>query len=115
MNSTSYFRPYRNYFIAIYVAFLAFPARELVLLTDPDKDVLLFSTQIMILSAVLIAVLWGYLATRLYLHPERFSLSSILRPSRRIHYIFIVSLIPLLPMLAVSLALPHVLDTSTPL
>ncbi|OLD03695.1 hypothetical protein AUG19_01345 [archaeon 13_1_20CM_2_54_9] len=112
MNSTSYFRPYRNYFIAIYVAFLAFPARELVLLTDPDKDVLLFSTQIMILSAVLIAVLWGYLATRLYLHPERFSLSSILRPSRRIHYIFIVYLIPLITTLTVSWALPQAFDTS---
>ena len=111
-NSTSYFRPYRNYFIAIYLAFLAFPARELTLVLNPEQDILLLSTQTMISSAVLIAVLWGYLATRLYLHPERFSLRSILRPSRHIHYFFIVYLVPLITTLTITLAVPQVIDTS---
>ncbi len=112
VNSTSYFRPYRNYFIAIYIAFLAFPARELILELNQEQGAVLLSTQTMISSAVLIAVLWGYLATRLYLHPERFSLRSILRPSRRIHYFFIVYLIPLVTTLTISLAVPEVFDTS---
>lgn len=113
-NSTSYFRPYRNYFVAIYIAFLAFPARELVLLQTPEQEqgIVLLSTQIMISSAILIAVLWGSLATRLYLHPERFSLRSILRPTRRIHYFFIVYLIPLVTTLTLPLAIPQVIDTS---
>jgi hypothetical protein len=54
-----------------------------------------------------IAMLWGDLATRLYVYPGRFSLRSALtRPSRPIHYIFILYTVPLVATLVAVFLLP---------
>ncbi len=113
-NSTSYFRPYRNYFMVIYGAFLAFPIQELALFLSPEEALLRALTQIMIAAAMTIAILWGHLATKLYLHPEPFTLRSIISiPSRPIHQLFLLYLVPMLVALLTSFAIPGTID-STP-
>jgi len=61
----------------------------------------------MICGGVTIALLWGDLATRLYVYPGRFSMRyALMRPSRPIHYIFILYTIPLVATLVAIFALP---------
>ena len=93
---TSYFRPYRKYFTAIYASFFAMPARELVIFFRPDETLLRYSSQLMVAAAITIAVLWGYLTTKLYLHPHPFSIRGVIAdPGRPIHLGFFLYLIPL--------------------
>ncbi len=101
----SYFRPYRNYLVAIYGAFLAFPARELVLAAYPDQSWLEFSTELIMIAAATIATLWGYVATKLYLYPEPFSLSlSLTNLTRPIYLAFTVYLCPMLLLVIAGIA-----------
>ncbi len=110
---TSYFRLYRNYFVAIYAFFLAFPLRELVLFFSPDEILLRLFGQFIVVSAVSIAILWGYLATKLYMHPQRFSLRDLLTfPVSRIDFGFFLYLVPMAATLAASLILPDAVVTS---
>ena len=106
-NSTSYFRPYRDYFIAIYGSFLLFPIREIFLIFLQGSLVIRVSTQAMIGGAIVIAMLWGDLATRLYVYPGRFSIRyALTKPKRPIDYFFILYTLPMVAILVGSFTLP---------
>ncbi len=108
---TSYFRPYRKYFVAIYSAFFVFPVRELIVVYSTDETLLRASSQLMVAAAITIAVLWGHLATRLYLYPEPFTLPSLLsRPRRPIHLVFVLYLIPMVTTIITMLVLPDAIS-----
>ncbi len=93
----SYFQSYKNYFVAIYLAFLSFPASDLVFIFSSDLSWMRFATQAFITSGVLIAVLWGFVSTRLYLYPEPFSLKRILSsPVRPVFLIYALYLVPMI-------------------
>ncbi len=65
----------------------------------------------MVAAAVIIAILWGYLATRLYLHPEHFSLSSILSgPKTLIHRLFLLYLVPMAVTFLSGVVIPGAID-----
>jgi hypothetical protein len=84
LNSASIFKPFRAYFILIYAGFLPFLAREAILNFAPDQpDLIQTSTRLMITASLGIAVLWGHLATRLYIYPEPYNIREIVVPSRK--------------------------------
>jgi hypothetical protein len=92
----SYFQSYKNYFVAIYLAFLSFPASDLVYIFSPDLTSMRFATQAFATSGSLIAILWGFVSTRLYLYPEPFSLKRVFSGSFR--PIFVIYALYLVPM-----------------
>ena len=92
----SYFQSYKNYFVAIYLAFLSFPASDLVYIFSSDLSSMRFATQAFATSGSLIAILWGFVSTRLYLYPEPFSLKRIVSGSFR--PIFLMYALYLVPM-----------------
>jgi hypothetical protein len=99
----SYFQSYKNYFIAIYLAFLGFPCGDLVILSYPHPLLLRLASQVFVTSGSMIAIIWGYVATRLYMYPEPLSLRRLVsRPLRPIFLIYAVYLVPMLmaPILA---------------
>ncbi len=107
---TSYFRPYRGYFVAIYGIFLAFPAREIVLFFLPEEQFLRFFTQLMVGAAVAIAVLWGHLVTRLYTYPQEFSFKKMLaNAGQRVNLGFFLYLVPMAVTLVSSFLVPDVI------
>src|SRR5713101_1270348 len=84
LNSASIFKPFRTYFILIYAGFLPFLAREAILNFASDQlDLIQSSTRIMITASLGIAVLWGHLATRLYVYPEPYNIRGFLGFSRK--------------------------------
>ncbi len=92
----SYFQSYKNYFLAIYLAFLSFPASDLVFIFSSDLSWMRFATQAFATSGSLIAILWGFVSTRLYLYPEPFSLKRIFSASfRPIFFIYALYLVPM--------------------
>jgi len=93
----SYFQSYKNYFVAIYLAFLSFPASDLVYIFSPDLTSMRFATQAFATSGSLIAILWGFVSTRLYLYPEPFSLKRVFSGSFR--PIFVIYALYLVPMI----------------
>ena len=62
----SYFQSYKNYFLAIYFSFLGFPAADLVIITVGRQPFVEVATQVFVTSGASIAILWGYVATKLY-------------------------------------------------
>lgn len=73
----------------------------------PGRLVLQVSTHAMIGGANAIALLWGYLATKLYLYPAKFSLrSAFTKPSRSIHFVFILYTVPMITTILASFILP---------
>ncbi len=108
VNRTSYFRPYRNYFVYIYGAFLIFPIRELLMMFFQDPTVLRISTNAMVGGAVTpIALVWGYLATKLYMYPKRFSLRSAFhKPFKSIQFMFLLYTLPMVATFSAMLLLP---------
>ncbi len=106
----SYFRPYRNYFVAIYATFLGFPNADLVSIffSQPLQPFLLrVAAQSLITSGCTIAAIWGYLATKLYLYPEPFSLRRILaNPHRPIFLLYLIYLVPMILGIAVGWSYP---------
>src|SRR5713226_10725613 len=93
----SYFQSYKNYFVAIYLAFLSFPASDLVFIFSPDLSWMRFATLGFVTSGASIAMLWGFVSTRLYLYPEAFSLKRIVSsPFRPIFLIFAIYLVPMI-------------------
>src|SRR5207245_6258840 len=72
-NSLSYFQSYKDYFIAIYLTFLAFPTGDLILMASTAPALERLSIQGIVTSGSLIAIIWGYVATRLYVYPEMLS------------------------------------------
>ncbi len=96
-NSLSYFQSYRNYFVAIYLIFLAFPAGDLILIGSSAPVFQRLSIQGIVTSGSLIAVIWGYVATKLYVYPETFSPKRLI--SRPFRPIFVAYGLYLLPMI----------------
>ena len=111
--SLSYFRPYKNYFIAIYVFFNAFPISQIVLAFFPDPFLIRLTTQAFATAAAIIATIWGLLVTKLYFYPEKFTIrSAIANPRQPIHLAYLIYLIPMIAVVAVTLADPTSIDPS---
>src|SRR5260370_15015458 len=103
----SYFQSYKNYFVAIYLAFLSFPASDLVFIFSPDLSWMRLATLAFVTSGASIAMLWGFVSTRLYLYPEPLTLKRIFSsPFRPIFLIFAISLLPIILGIVVSCAVP---------
>ncbi len=117
LNRFSYFKPFRAYFILIYTGFLAFLAREAVLLVAGDDYSLIeFTTQLLASASAVIAALWGHLAIRLYVHPERFSLRDIFSFSRKqTHLLYQLYLVPLTLFFIVTWAYPFFPSSGNPI
>jgi hypothetical protein len=95
-NPLSYFQSYKNYFLAIYLVFLGFPGSDLILILSSDPGWMRLAAQTISTSGVSIAVIWGYVATKLYVYPETLSVKRFLsRPIRPIFAIYAVYLIPM--------------------
>lgn len=96
-NPLSYFQSYKNYFLAIYLAFLGFPGADLTLIVSSQPEFMRLADQLLSTSGVLIAVIWGYVATKLYVYPETLSLKRFFsRPIRPIFGIYALYLIPMI-------------------
>src|SRR5437899_5922606 len=109
----SYFRPYKSYFVAIYVFFNAFPISQLILVFYPDEFLIRLSAQAFAAAAAIIATLWGLLVTKLYFYPEKFSLRSALaNPLKPIHTAYILYLVPMVSLVILTIADPTAIDPS---
>lgn len=109
----SYFRPYKTYFGAIYVSYLAFPISQLVLAFYPDEIAIRLSAQGFDIAAATVATLWGLLVTKLYFYPEEFSLKAALAdPLKRNHIVFLLYMIPMVSLVALALVDPNSIDPS---
>ena len=108
----SYFQSYKNYFVAIYLAFLSFPASDLVFILSPDLSWMRIATLAFVTSGASIAMLWGFVSTRLYLYPESFTLQRIIsRPFRPIFLIFAIYLVPMILGITVAWTVPSAILT----
>jgi hypothetical protein len=95
-NPLSYFQSYKNYFLAIYLAFLGFPAADLIPIVSSQPDWMRLAIQITATSGSSIAGIWGYVATKLYVYPETLSLKRLFsRPVRPMFAIYALYLIPM--------------------
>ncbi len=109
----SYFRPYKSYFVAIYAFFNAFPISQLVLVFYAESYLIRLTTQGFIAAASIIALLWGLLVTKLYFYPEKFSLRSALaNPRKPMHLAYLLYLVPMVFLVAVTVADPTSIDPS---
>jgi len=92
----SYFQSYRNYFVAIYLTFLAFPGGDLILIASSQPTWMQLAIQGLVTSGSVIAIIWGYVATKLYLYPDSLSLRRFFsRPLRPIFVVYAMYLIPM--------------------
>jgi hypothetical protein len=108
----SYFQSYKNYFVAIYLVFLAFPAEDLVVITTSQPVWMRLALQSLITSGVVIATIWGYVATKLYLYPEPLSFTRILSgPFRAVFLFFAIYLVPMVTGIVVAWAVPSAIST----
>ena len=109
----SYFRPYKNYFIAIYAFFNSFPVSQIVLVFDPEPSLIRLSTQAFSASAAIIAILWGLLVTKLYFYPEIFTIRSAIKdPRKPMHLAYLLYLVPMALLVTVAIADPTSIDPS---
>jgi MEDS: MEthanogen/methylotroph, DcmR Sensory domain len=109
----SYFRPYKAYFVAIYVCFNAFPISQLVLIFYPQAYMIRLTTQAFSASAAIIATLWGLLVTKLYFYPGKFSFRSALsNPLKPMHTAFLLYLVPMVTLVITAIADPTSIDPS---
>jgi hypothetical protein len=109
----SYFRPYKSYFVTIYVCFNAFPISQIVLAFYPDEFLIRLSTQAFAVAAAIIASLWGLLVTKLYFYPEKFSLrSAFASPLKPIHTAYILYLVPMVSLVVLTAGDPASIDPS---
>jgi hypothetical protein len=114
-NSLSYFQSYKDFFVAIYLIFLAWPAGDLFLLVSSSPPLQKLSIQGIITAGSLIAVVWGYVATKLYVYPETLSPKRLLLgPYRPIFLIYALYLIPMILALIDGWTDPHAFS-STPI
>jgi hypothetical protein len=96
-NSISYFQSYKNYFVAIYLIFLGFPAGDLILIASSSPAFQRLSIQGIVTSGCLIALTWGYVATKLYVYPETLSPKRLIsRPFRPIFLAYALYLLPMI-------------------
>jgi len=102
-DQASYFQSYKQYFLAIYIAFLGFPGGDLLLILSSQYPLMQLASRTFVTSGGIIASIWGYVATKLYVYPQPLSLKRIVsRPFRPIFLIFVAYLAPMI--FAVSLA-----------
>ncbi|HEX4921569.1 MAG TPA: hypothetical protein VFV92_12620, partial [Candidatus Bathyarchaeia archaeon] len=102
-DQVSYFQSYKQYFVAIYIAFLGFPTGDLLLTLSVPYWFMQLTVRTFVTSGGIIAATWGYVATKLYVYPQPLSLKRILsRPFRPIFLIFLAYLTPMI--FAVTLA-----------
>lgn len=95
-NQFSYFQSYKAYFLAIYLAFFAWPFADVLGITSSEPEFLRLATQAVSSSGTIIALIWGYVATKLYLYPETLSIRRIFsRPIRLIHLLYGVYCVPM--------------------
>jgi hypothetical protein len=114
-NSLSYFQSYKDYFVAIYLIFLGFPVGDLILIASSVPELERLSIQGIITSGCLIAVIWGYVATKLYVYPETFSPRRLIsKPFRPIFLAYALYLLPMILSLVYGLTDPHAIS-STPI
>jgi hypothetical protein len=93
----TYFQSYKNYFVAIYLIFLAFPVAGLILIFTPQSTFQQIGIQGIATSGALIAIIWGYVATKLFVYPEPLSPRRFFsRPFRRIFLAYALYLIPMI-------------------
>jgi hypothetical protein len=96
-NSLSYFQSYKDYFVAIYLIFLGFPVGGLILIASSSPDFQKLSIQGIVTSGCLIALIWGYVATKLYVYPETLSPRRLIsRPFRPIFLAYALYLLPMI-------------------
>src|SRR2546430_3260386 len=96
-NSLSYFQSYKDYFVAIYLIFLGFPVGDLLLMASSSSALQRISIQGIVTSGSLIAIIWGYVATKLYVYPETFSPKRLIsRPFRPIFLAYALYLLPMI-------------------
>ncbi len=108
----SYFQSYKNYFVAIYLAFLSFPASDLVFIFSPNLSWMRLATLAFVTSGASIAMLWGFVSTRLYLYPEPLTLKRIFSsPFRPIFLVFAIYLVPMILGIVVAWAVPSAILT----
>jgi len=108
----SYFQSYKNYFLAIYLAFLSFPASDLVFIFSPNLSWMRLATLAFVTSGASIAMLWGFVSTRLYLYPESLTLKRIFSsPFRPIFLIYAVYLVPMILGILVAWTIPSAILT----
>ena len=108
----SYFQSYKNYFVAIYLAFLSFPASDLVFIFSPDFSWMRYATLAFVTSGASIAMLWGFVSTRLYLYPEPLTLKRIFSsPFRPIFLLFAAYLVPMILGILVAWTIPSAILT----
>lgn len=113
-NPLSYFQSYKNYFLAIYLVFLGFPAADLIPIASSQPDWMRLAIQITATSGSSIAAIWGYVATKLYLYPETLSLKRLLsRPVRPIFAIYALYLVPMFLAIFVAWADSSAIQTSS--
>jgi len=110
----SYFRPYKAYFIAIYAFFNSFPISQIVLAYYPtDQFLIRVTTQIFSVSASIIATLWGLLVTKLYFHPQKFSIrSAFANPRKPMNLAYILYLVPMILLVIEIFSDPAAIDPS---
>lgn len=100
-DSLTYFQSYKNYFVAIYLIFLAFPVAGLILIFAAQQTLQQIGLLGISTSGSLIAIIWGYVATKLYVYPEPLSPRRFFsRPFRRIFLAYALYLIPMILALA---------------
>jgi hypothetical protein len=93
----SYFQSYKNYFVAIYLIFLAFPMGGLVLILTSSSAFQRIGILAISTSGCLIAIIWGYVATKLYVYPETLSPKRFFsRPLRPVFLVYGLYLIPMI-------------------
>ncbi len=108
----SYFQSYKNYFVAIYLAFLSFPASDLVFIFSSDLSLMRFATLAFVTSGASIAMVWGFVSTRLYLYPEPFTLRRIISsPFRPIFLIYGLYLVPMILGIVIAWVVPSAIRT----
>ena len=108
----SYFQSYKNYFVAIYFAFLAFPAEDLVVIATSQPVLMRLALQTLITSGALIAAIWGYVATKLYLYPQPMSIRRILSSPFQAVFLFLgIYLVPMVLGILVAWTVPSAIST----
>src|SRR5437762_3035156 len=110
----SYFQSYKNYFVSIYFAFLAFPVEDLVVIATSEPAWMRSALQSVITAGALIATIWGYVATKLYLYPQPLSLRRILSgPFRAVFLFFAAYLVPMVLGIVVAWTVPSAIATGS--
>src|SRR6266849_5889875 len=113
-NSLAYFQSYKDYFVAIYLIFLGFPVGDLILIASSFSTLQRLSIQGIVTSGSLIAIMWGYVATKLYVYPETLSPKRLIsRPFRPIFLVYALYLQPMIIALVYAWTNPNAISSTS--